>query len=258
MKKSEIKSFAEIKIFYPPCHSRDIICHSREGGNLLSEQINFFDKIYFEEKNNSNWWIEIKKIWKIKFPTNAENTCFLAAKEMQKFFAKKNNWKKPKSISITIEKNIPLNSWLWWAFSNGFSTLNFLNNFWEIDLSEWEILSLSNSLLDYSLCLEWQCEKKFFDKKFFILIPKYILIEKKFFEKILNNSKNFSEAQKKIKEIFPDLKKFIKIFLENWAEFSDISWKWSAVFWIFPQKISEEKIKNLEKIFKNFWDLKIF
>jgi len=47
MKKSGIKSFAKIKFFYPNCHSR-------EGGNLFSEQINFFDKIYFEEKNNSN------------------------------------------------------------------------------------------------------------------------------------------------------------------------------------------------------------
>jgi len=241
MKNLEIKSFAKIKFF-------------RDWKNF-SEQINFFDKIYFEEKNNSNWWIEIKKKWWIKFPTNAENSCFLVAKEMQKFFAKKNNWKKPKSISITIEKNIPLNSWLWWSFSNAFSTLNYLNNFWEINLSEEKILEIFEEIFWKKYLIP---KKNFSDKKNFILISKYISVEKNFFKKILKSEKNFFEAQKKIKKIFPDLEKFIKIFLENWAEFSDISWKGWAVFWIFDKKISSEKIKKISEIFDNFWDLKIF
>ena len=120
----ELKSFALIKFF--------------QDWEYYSQKINLFDKIFIQEKENSNWWIEIRKFWnsKIKFPTNAENSCFLIAKDLQRFFAKKNWWKKPKSIIILIEKNIPINSWLWWAFSNAFEVFKFLNNFWELDLCQ--------------------------------------------------------------------------------------------------------------------------
>ena len=292
----EIKSFARIKYSSLFCHSEEF-CHSREGGNLVlySQKINFFDKIYFQEKNNWFWAIEIRKKihatacfslsqWR-KFPTNAENSCFLVAKEMQKIFAKKNKWIKPKSIIITIEKNIPLNSWLWWAVSNAIDTIKFLNKFWEINLSDDEILKLIkkillisdknlwNNFISYeenfledlkNFSLFWNFFESenlgFSDKKIFILIPKYIFIEKEFFQKILENSKNFSDAQEKIKNIFPDLEKFIKIFLDNWAEFSDISWKWWAIFWIFDKNISQKKIDKLKNIFlknNNFWEFKI-
>lgn len=237
----EIKSFARIKFF--------------QNEEIFSQKINLFDKIYFEEKNNSNWWIEIRKkewdFWNIKFPTNAENSCYFAAKEMQRFYAKKNQWNKPKSIIITIEKNIPLNSWLWWFISNWYETLNFLNKFWEINLSEENILEIWEKIFWEKILIP---KKIFSDKKFFILIPKYISVEKKFFEKILENSENFFEAQKKIKNIFPDLEKFIKIFLENWVEFSDISWKGWVVFWVFDENISEEETSNLKNIFSKFWD----
>lgn len=220
----EEKSYAEIKF--------------QINWKNFSEKINLFDKIYFEEKNNSYWWIDIRKkewdFWNIKFPTNAENSCFLVAKEMQKLYAKKNKWTKPKSIIITIEKNIPLNSWLWWANSNAECVKFFLDKFWWINF--------------FSDKKDLKLEKKFFkNKKIFILIPKYIFIEKKFFEKNVN-----------IKKIFPDLEKFIKIFLDNWAEFSDISGKWSAVFWVFDDGISDEEIEDLKNIFvvnNDFWEL---
>ncbi|MCD5383024.1 hypothetical protein LR002_02790, partial [Candidatus Gracilibacteria bacterium] len=104
----------------------------------FSQKINLFDKIFFEEKVNSknSGSIEIRGKGKIKFPTNANNICFFVAKEMQKFFAKKNKGTKPNGIKITIEKNIPLHSGLGGAVSNAFETMKFLNDFWKINLSE--------------------------------------------------------------------------------------------------------------------------
>lgn len=249
----EIKSFARIQQAKACCWFN------------ISEKINFFDKIFFEEKNTSKWWIQIKNIWKIKIPTNAENSCFLATKEMQREFAKKNKWTKPNTIIITIEKNIPINSWLWWASWNWFEVLKFLNNFWEINCSEEKILDLYEKVFWEKFLIP---EKNFSDKKILILIPKYISVEEEFFKKILNKNSSFnlskeekgdwnffSDAQKKIKNIFPDLKKFIKIFLENWAEFSDISWRWWAVFWVFDEKKSEGEFSELKNIFEKFWKI---
>jgi 4-diphosphocytidyl-2-C-methyl-D-erythritol kinase len=231
------------------------------------QKISLSDKISFEDLEWEK--IKIETFWEFrKIPTNAENICFKAWKEMQKF-AKWKRW-----IKIILEKNIPLKAGLWWWSSNCAEVLKFLNSHWKINFSEKKLVEIwlklgsdvpffikkENSLKVFWFWEKFKYKKNLFVKNYIIIFQlenvfistawAFLEFDKKVFWDLKNNFEN--DFEKIIYTIFPDLF-FIKSFFEkNWSKKAGLSGSGSSIFWIFEKEKDAKKV--LEKIkLKGFW-----
>ena len=218
-------------------------------------KIGLFDEINFEDKNS---WIEIRTSWEFRrIPTNSGNSCYKAAKLMQRY-SKLNKW-----IKISIKKNIPLMSWLWWWSSNAAEVIKYLNTRWDVNfdidrLTEiwkivwadipfflhekqacnvkgiWEIVSGIENPHTWHFVALFQLEHVRVDTAW-----AYSQIDK-FYRWKWPKWENINAFEKVIFDFYPDLLVIKNSFLNTWATHASLTGCWSVVYWIFEKKSQAE------------------
>lgn len=127
------KSYSKINIFLK------ILSKRRDGFHNIFSYIlplNFYDEIYFEEIEKGNFDVQTYNV-DIK---KEENLVFKAGMKLLKYA------RNERGVRIKIFKNIPLGSGLGGGSSNCATTIKFLNDFWECNLSQKEILKIASEL----------------------------------------------------------------------------------------------------------------
>ena len=136
-KKSHIiKSYAKVNIGLNVIDKMQNGYHEIE---TLMQQVNFYDTIKIEISSHKGEVVFSVKGNKINCE-NEQNSCFIIAKLLKQKFKITNQ------ITITLHKNIPIGAGLGGGSSNAATILNFINNYFNLNLTDNEKVDLCKNI----------------------------------------------------------------------------------------------------------------
>ena len=224
-------------------------------------KLKFGDELIFEDKNEG---IEIRSRGKYKVPTNADNLVYKAADLIRQ------RAKGKRGIRITIDKQIPIGAGMGGGSSNAAMTLKFLNDHWDVGLSQEKLEEIGKTLgADVVFFLQEESVARMqgigekvvlldgfaVDKssQMLLFIPKYISISSVWAYKKLVEYYNgdYAEAKKvdnafeaPIFEVFPDLENIKKALQDFGALQANMTGSGSVVFGVFDVKKDLSEIQS--------------
>ena len=272
LKKSHIiKSYAKVNI------GLNIIDKMQNGYHeieTLMQQINFYDTIKIEISPNKGKVVFSVKGNKINCE-DEKNSCFITAKLLKQKFKITNQ------ITITLHKNIPIGAGLGGGSSNAATILNFLNNYFNLNLKDNEKVDLCKNIgMDVPFFLNGKLQyaenmgdklsilPDLFKSYYFLLvypeiiiptqwaylnIKKQLPIKKLHYNLLaLKTPLNWGVFENDFEEVviprYPEIGEIKQKMIENNAIYSSLSGSGSTVFGIYETLesaiLTREKIKN--------------
>ncbi len=144
MKTIKIDAYAKVNL------SLDVLGRKENGYHELSmimQQISLKDIVTIKEINDNNNKVEIKCNQE-KVPTDEKNIVYSAFKLLSK------KYNVDKSISIYIEKNIPISGGLAGGSTDAAAVLKGLNQLWELGLTQGELMDIGVEIgADVPFCI---------------------------------------------------------------------------------------------------------
>ena len=272
LKKSHIiKSYAKVNI------GLNIIDKMQNGYHeieTLMQQINFYDTIKIEISPNKGKVVFSVKGNKINCE-DEKNSCFITAKLLKQKFKITNQ------ITITLHKNIPIGAGLGGGSSNAATILNFINNYFNLNLTDNEKVDLCKNIgMDVPFFLKGKLQyaenmgdklsilPDLFKSYYFLLvypeiiiptqwaylnIKKQLPIKKLHYNLLaLKTPLNWGVFENDFEEVviprYPEIGEIKQKMIENNAIYSSLSGSGSTVFGIYETLesaiLTREKIKN--------------